>query len=77
MILSLFYVIAFNFYLLSHFDRVGLYVIAFSFYLLSHFDKIGLYVLTLDFCYLIVMNFTASSILSYYCIVMFCLNREN
>ena len=94
MISSLFYVIAFIFHLLSHFDRTRLYVIAFSFYLLSHFDKtvlcvitfsfyllshfgkIVLYVITFSFCYLIVINFTASSVLSYCYVTMFRLSRE-
>jgi len=49
MILSLFYVITFSFYLLSHFNRIGLYVIAFSFYLLSRFDRTGLYVIAFNF----------------------------
>ena len=40
MISSYFVVIAFSFYLLSHFDKTGLYVIAFN-YLLFHCNKTG------------------------------------
>ena len=45
----LYFVVAFSFYLLSHFNRTGLFVIAFSFYLLSHFDKTGLFVVAFSF----------------------------
>ena len=62
---------------LKNCDFVFILMLSLSiFILLSHFDKIGLYVIAFSFCYLIVINVTASSVLSYYYIAMVCLNKK-
>ena len=45
-------------------------------YLLFHFDRLELDVIAFSFCYLIVIYFTSSSVLAYYCIAMVCLNKK-